>query len=73
MTKCVDRWNPGTCSLAAMKAYKALEAEGHLIIDLVEVGRKTEKVIVHYRATGTHEDALARLRTAKAQLEGVTA
>jgi len=70
MTECVDRWNPGTCSLAAMQAYKLLELEGQIVIDQVEVGRKTERVIVHYQATGTHEDALGRLRAAKAQLEG---
>ena len=73
MTECIDRWNPGTCSLAAMKAYKQLEAEGQIVIDLVEVGRKTERVIVHYQATGTHEDALGLLRAAKAQMEGATA
>ncbi len=73
MTECIDRWNPGTCSLAAMQAYKLLEAEGQISIDQVEVGRKTERVNVHYRATGSHQDALALLRAAKAQLEGGTA
>lgn len=73
MTECVDRWNPGTCSLAAMRAYKLLEAEGQIVIDRVEVGRKTEKVAVYYRSEGTHQDALGLLRAAKAQLEGVTA
>lgn len=73
MTECVDRWNPGTCSLSAMQAYKIVEAEGQITIDRVEVGRKTERVNVHYRAEGTHEDALARLKVAKAKLEGATA
>ena len=73
MTECVDRWNPGTCSIAAMQAYKLLELEDQIVIDRVEVGRKTERVNVHYRAEGTHQDALARLKAAKAQLEGATA
>lgn len=73
MTECVDRWNPGTCSLAAMQAYRLLELEGYIVIDRVEVGQKTERVTVRYRAEGTHQDALGLLRVAKAQLEGVTA
>lgn len=73
MTECVDRWNPGTCSLAAMQAYKLLEFEGHIAIDRVEVGRKTERIIVRYRTEGTHAGALERLKAAKAQLEGAMA
>jgi ribosome-binding factor A len=73
MTECVDRWNPDTCSLAAMQAYKLLELEGQIIIDRVEVGRKTERVTVYYRAKKTHQEALQLLKAAKARLEGMIA
>ena len=69
MTECVDRWNPGTCSLAAMQAYKLLEAEGQITIDRVEVGRKTERVNVWYRATATHEQTLNMLKLAKERIK----
>lgn len=69
MTECVDRWNPGTCSLAAMQAYKLLELEGQIVIDQVEVGRKTERVIVRYQATSTHEQTLNMLKLAKDRIE----
>lgn len=70
MTECVDRWNPGTCSLAAMQAYKVLELEGQIIIDRVEVGRKTEKVVVAYRSSETHDYTLIKLRHRKNELLG---
>lgn len=71
--ECVDEWTPGTCTEAAMKAYKATEADGVIRIQHVEVGGVSGKVIMRYMSEKPHDEVLKVLGEKRRAIENTKA
>ena len=52
---CVDHWPPGSYSREAMLAYGELEKTGAILIDKVQLGRNTGRVVVRYFSAAPQE------------------
>lgn len=61
---CADVWPPGSYQTNELLAYGVLERRGAIIVEKVEVGKRTGKIVVRYLSTVPIDWIHAELRRA---------